>query len=393
MAIRPTRPRLLPRTAAALLLAAAGSLAAPSQGVASESAPALAAEMPSVLGLEPDPEREPRPAPLPPTQVAARTIWIAHAESRSAPAGVTRSREQARTRAAAIAIVARSRGADFAELARRWTDDPERRESGGFLGTIRPRKDASALERSLFRTSVGGVLGPLETPEGFIVAQRVPIEFLAYDAIFVGYSDPGATTPFVRSQEDALGRATALLLDLAPDPSRFDARKAEVMQGAEAEMRGGTYGPVPVGDLAPEIEGAVLALPIGGVGGPVATRGGFLVVRRIEVTHCSGDKLLVRYRGSLQAPLTVVRSREEARERAEALLAAVRTPGADFGAIAAKESDDPADRTRMGRWSFAACEGGNPVALAISRLEIGESTVVESEFGFHVVRRVALERE
>lgn len=363
---------MIPDLSRSLLIGFAVAWIAPAPR-AQETRPA-----PVVLGVAPDPSREPLAAERLPMRVAARAVRVAYVGARDAPATVVRSREEARSLAGAVAVLARSRDGDFDALVRDWTDEPDGAAHGGFLGTIRPRKAATALERALFGVRIGGVIGPLDMPEGFIVAQRVPLEELAYEAVLFPWNGADKARPDAPSKEEAQRAASQLVERIAADPAAF----------AAANPSG--VGPIPRGELELGLENALLGSS-GAVLGPIETRRGWMVVRRLPVEWVTIDTLLVAFRGARDAPLTQVRTREDSKARAEELLKRARAAGNRFGPIAEQSSDDPADRQRDGRRTFAVGPKSGILARAAARLPFDEWTVVESEYGFHVVRRVALE--
>lgn len=102
----------------------------------------------------------------------------------------------------------------------------------------------------------------------------------------------------------------------------------------------------------------------------------------------SASHLLVQYAGSQGAKATVVRSKAEARARAETALKRAKS-GEDFGILVKEFSDEPGAAERagaLGRFPHHAMV--KPFADAAFRLNVGEiSDVVESPFGFHVILR------
>ena len=98
--------------------------------------------------------------------------------------------------------------------------------------------------------------------------------------------------------------------------------------------------------------------------------------------------LLVMHRESRSAPPTMLRTRGEARARAEKALAAVQN-GAVFEDIVAEYSDEPGAAERGGDLSkFARKQMVKKFSDAAFQLKVGEiSAVVETEFGFHVIKR------
>ena len=79
--------------------------------------------------------------------------------------------------------------------------------------------------------------------------------------------------------------------------------------------------------------------------------------------------------------------RQQARERAEALLAEVRSNPASFAAVARKNSQDPGSAERGGDLDFfgrgAMVKPYEDAVFAMKRGEI--SNVIESDFGFHII--------
>ena len=98
--------------------------------------------------------------------------------------------------------------------------------------------------------------------------------------------------------------------------------------------------------------------------------------------------LLVMYGGSKSAPPKIKRSREEAKARAYEALDLVKK-GQDFDKVVAAYTDEPggaAKRGDLGR--FTRDMMVKPFSDAAFALEVGQvSTVIESAFGFHVIRR------
>jgi peptidyl-prolyl cis-trans isomerase D len=88
------------------------------------------------------------------------------------------------------------------------------------------------------------------------------------------------------------------------------------------------------------------------------------------------------------------REREEARKKAQAILAAVRKDPGSFAELAKKESQDPGSRDNGGDLGFAP-RGAfvKPFEDAVFRLKEGAiSDIVESEFGLHIIRLTGIRR-
>ncbi|MCB9791664.1 MAG: peptidylprolyl isomerase [Alphaproteobacteria bacterium] len=101
--------------------------------------------------------------------------------------------------------------------------------------------------------------------------------------------------------------------------------------------------------------------------------------------------VLISYVGAKGKPLGINRSREEAQALAESVLARAQA-GEDLAALAKELSDDGS--ARRGGFVGSAGHGAwvKPFEDAVWALEAGElSGVVETDFGFHVIRREALQ--
>ena len=98
--------------------------------------------------------------------------------------------------------------------------------------------------------------------------------------------------------------------------------------------------------------------------------------------------LLVMHRESRSAPPTMLRTRAEARARAEKALAAIQS-GAVFEDVVAEYSDEPGAAERGGDLSkFSRKQMVKKFSDAAFQLKVGEvSAIVETEFGFHVIKR------
>jgi peptidyl-prolyl cis-trans isomerase NIMA-interacting 1 len=108
--------------------------------------------------------------------------------------------------------------------------------------------------------------------------------------------------------------------------------------------------------------------------------------RRIDAQH-----LVVMYRNSQGAPPTIVRSRAEARKRAEEALQKIHG-GADIDQVIAEYSDEPGAANRTGGAGNLGTISRKSVVKRFARvafsLAIDEvSDVIETEFGFHIIRR------
>lgn len=107
-----------------------------------------------------------------------------------------------------------------------------------------------------------------------------------------------------------------------------------------------------------------------------------------ELVTVMAQHVLVAYRGAERAPKAVSRSKADAKKRAEEVVAKAKV-GEDFTALVAAYSDDPAAKERLGSVGKFKREGmAKPFSDAAFALKVDEvSPVVETPFGFHVIKR------
>jgi NIMA-interacting peptidyl-prolyl cis-trans isomerase 1 len=103
----------------------------------------------------------------------------------------------------------------------------------------------------------------------------------------------------------------------------------------------------------------------------------------------SAQHLLVMYQGSKSAARAIKRSKEEARIRATEALDAIKR-GQDFDKVVSAYTDEPGGAARRGALGrFSRDKMVKAFSDAAFALKVGEiSPVVESPFGFHVIRRL-----
>lgn len=102
---------------------------------------------------------------------------------------------------------------------------------------------------------------------------------------------------------------------------------------------------------------------------------------RIRASH-----ILIAYQGAARSQAT--RSKDEAKKLAEAVLKRVQA-GNDFASIAKEVSDDPTAKARGGDLgAFDRFTMTKPFADAAFALSVGQTSgLVETEFGFHIIKR------
>jgi hypothetical protein len=105
-------------------------------------------------------------------------------------------------------------------------------------------------------------------------------------------------------------------------------------------------------------------------------------------TTIAAQHILVAYRGADHAPAGVTRTKAQAKTRAAEVDAKAKA-GEDFSALVAQYSDDPGAKDRQGSLGkFSRDKMDKAFSDAAFQLRVDEvSDVVETRFGFHVIKR------
>jgi len=143
----------------------------------------------------------------------------------------------------------------------------------------------------------------------------------------------------------------------------------------EAEIEPKKYEPPPTVTAAARVQPQPIPVP------PPAPK---------EEERVAASHVLVAYKGARGAAPTVVRTKEQAKKRAQEVLKKAKGAQAtDFAAIAKKYSDDPGSGPKGGELgTFARAAMVKPFSDAAFSLKPGDvSEIVETDFGFHVIKR------
>ncbi len=182
-------------------------------------------------------------------------------------------------------------GADFAKLAREFSDDADSRARGGQFAVYERGASDQLLKQAAFELSIGEVSQPVRSPLGYHVLKRVaPAEldpalrenhWVRLRAILVQYDlAQGADMSRAPDQKKAREIADALVARI---------RKGEEMQQVAAEFNDDPGGKQRKGDLgwihrgAPNLVPALAQaalLPVGTLAEPLLSPFGYVIVRR-----------------------------------------------------------------------------------------------------------------
>jgi hypothetical protein len=157
--------------------------------------------------------------------------------------------------------------------------------------------------------------------------------------------------------------------DGVPDASPF----RSMLVGDWSELTDGGVRPTQMGTAQPS------AAPEAQGGQPAQAQG-----ERVHVMH-----VLISHTESIMRLPSITRSKEQAREFAATLLQRARN-GEDFASLARQYSDEPGHESKAGDLGFIVRgQTVEPFERAAFALSVGAiSDVVETQFGFHIIKRI-----
>lgn len=200
-----------------------------------------------------------------------------------------------------------------------------------------------------------------------------------------------ADESITRTKVLAIERAGQLLEQVkkGADFAELAGKESDAKNSAARGGTMGTYLKHEWPDIHAALKEPLFSLGIGEVApNVVEAEYGVAVVKRCPIEKAHSRHLLVRYKGAKKAD-DVERTKEQAKAFAEACLARL-TKGEDFAAVATECSDDASkerggDIGVVGRGMLAPA-----YEAALFGMKPGErSAVIETDFGFHVVERLA----
>jgi parvulin-like peptidyl-prolyl isomerase len=222
-----------------------------------------------------DPERTPKAVDQKPLEVAARLMLIHYAGAKNATS--SRSETDAQKRAVRLVQVARQQGADFAELARKYSEAPE--EGRGKIDVFREGDHLpEAFLDAAMTMGEGQVSAPVRTEFGYYVIKREALEEYSTAHILIVYKGAKMAPPALkRTKKEALRKAERVA-QKAHKPGANFALLASRYSDSPSKHRGGVIARMRAGQLIdgfePYLE-AVRGLEVGAISDVVETPYGF----------------------------------------------------------------------------------------------------------------------
>jgi len=347
----------------------------------------------AVLGLvfacnkKPEKTPETKPAEVPENALFVRHILVRYAGTTGAEPSVHRTKAGADSLAHELLRRARA-GENFAELAKKYSDDPSATE-GGEIAPLEPGDAPEAFLQVAAALRPGEISEVLETSMGYHIILRRDIRRCTAQHILIRYKGAvNCPDSIVRSRAEALTLAERILADVRNPEGSFPVAAMLYSDDTQTSRLGGYLGTFMPGQMDPNFDKAAFALQEQQISDIVETPYGFHIIRRIPDQKIRVAHILVTYAGVGQL-IEVQRTRDAALKRAmDADFRAKQ--GEDFAALAQQYSDDEPTAKKGGTLPpFRAGQTVPEFEDAAFRLKPGEvSDVVETMFGFHVIKRL-----
>lgn len=111
-----------------------------------------------------------------------------------------------------------------------------------------------------------------------------------------------------------------------------------------------------------------------------------LIAKKMHTESVDASHILIAYQDAMNADPTVTLSKEEAKEKADNILKQLQN-GADFTTLASEHSTDPGSKNNGGKYeNISQKQMVAPFDTYIFNNPVGKLGVVETDFGFHVLK-------
>jgi hypothetical protein len=320
-----------------------------------------------------------------------RAISFSFGEWDAAPPPPARRRKEALALATQIAAEAEAQPGEFAELAKRYSEDPSTRNYGGSLGGI----SASQLEPwrgvldAVAAAGSSGVTQVVETDFGFHVLKRnppPPRRTVSGAHIVIGYEDAQwlriqkcKDIPR-RSRDEALAIAAEVLRQVQNEPESFASLVRQYSEHCDALQAGdlGTWSTHEPSYIPMEVQ-VLQDLALGEVAAPMDSNLGFQIIQRTPNRKREQYAVDAIYLGfDPAAPEAEKMSRSSVRREATALAKELATDPSRFIRVKNERWIGPVERYAEGR--------GFPLLnTALEQISFGRVTANPIEWGLSYV--------
>lgn len=174
------------------------------------------------------------------------------------------------------------KGADFADLAARFSEDPSSNNRGGAMGYIVPGRFPYSFEKAVYDTPEGKYSDVIKTYRGLHIikgGKKIPNRGSIY-ASHIMKSVPRNASAEERAAVKS--KIDSIYAVLQADPSQFEAIAIAESDDKQSGARGGQLRPFVSGEMVPEFNEAAFALADGEISAPVESPYGYHIIKKIS---------------------------------------------------------------------------------------------------------------
>lgn len=336
---------------------------------------------------EVDPSRLPTKPAETPDELSGSVIIVSYKGAPKALPRILRTKEEARARADEALKAARAKGSSYYDVVAKYSDDPRGRGSVGVIPV--GQCGIPQLEAALLGMEIGQVSDVFDCDLGYLVVMRLAPKVAASHVLIAFKGAERAGAGVSRTKEEARELA-GKVHDRVTSGGEDFAKVASEISDCPSKAKGGDLGTFGRGMMDPRFEDTAFSLKPGEISAVVESPFGFHVIKGAKpeaVVRWRASHILIRWKGTTRCPPTVTRSKDEARQLAEDLLKQL-NEGGDFAKLAAGNSDCPSKARGGDLGVFGPGQMVPAFEAALKALEVGKlSGIVETEFGWHVIKR------
>lgn len=173
-------------------------------------------------------------------------------------------------------------GADFADLAERFSDDAESGKHGGFMGWITTLMTPYEFENAVYQTSEGAISDIIETDFGYHIikgGERRPARGEVLVEHILRFVPPTATP---EQREEIKAQMDSIYNVLKDQPDSFETLATQYSEDKASARMGGKLNWFGVGRMVPEFDSVAFSLSTGAISEPFSTDYGYHIIKKLD---------------------------------------------------------------------------------------------------------------